>query len=117
MNCYEIPNYMQALKVLNELLDLTTTYDFVYTRNREQAQEILATIETKVHTYYEQLPQPVYTHAYSAYPYDLFYACLHNLYHHPLVHTEFGSQSQLNQSYIQQIIRTQSYFQMPYVEL
>ncbi|QHW37712.1 hypothetical protein GZH82_10360 [Staphylococcus ursi] len=112
MNGYETPNFVQALKVLNELLDLTTTYDLTYARDPEQAQDILTILKAKVHSYYQQSHQPVHTHAYSSYPYDLYYICLYNLYHNPLVPIEFGSQSKLNQSYIQQIIRTRAYFQM-----
>ncbi|MDE9829143.1 hypothetical protein [Staphylococcus delphini] len=112
MNGYETPNLMQALNVLNELLDLTTTYDLTYTRNPEHAQDILTTLKAKVQSHYQQSPQPIHTNANRPYPYDLYYFCLYNLYHNPLVPIEFGSQSKLNQSYIQQIIQTRAYFQM-----
>ncbi|PWZ99920.1 hypothetical protein DD922_15330, partial [Staphylococcus pseudintermedius] len=46
----------------------------------------------KVQSHYLQSPQPVHTHAYSPYPYDLYYCCLYNLYHNPLVSINFGSQ-------------------------
>lgn len=112
MNGYEMPNLIQALEVLNELLDLTTTYDLTYARDPEYAQDILTNLKAKVQSHYLQSPQPVHTHAYSPYPYDLYYCCLYNLYHNPLVSINFDSQRKLNQSYIQQITRTRAYFQM-----
>ncbi|HEC2145654.1 TPA: hypothetical protein R1902_000100 [Staphylococcus delphini] len=111
MNGYETPNLMQALNVLNELLDLTTTYDLTYARDPEHAQDILTTLKAKVQSHYQQSPQPVHTYANRPYPYDLYHFCLYNLHHNPLVPIEFGSQSKLNQSYIQQIIQTRAYFQ------
>lgn len=71
MNGYEMPNLIQALEVLNELLDLTTTYDLTYARDPEYAQDILTNLKAKVQSHYLQSPQPVHTHAYSPYPYVL----------------------------------------------
>lgn len=52
MNGYEMPNLIQALEVLNELLDLTTTYDLTYARDPEYAQDILTNLKAKVQSHY-----------------------------------------------------------------
>lgn len=51
MNGYEMPNLIQALEVLNELLDLTTTYDLTYARDPEYAQDILTNLKAKVQSH------------------------------------------------------------------
>ncbi|ARJ50472.1 hypothetical protein [Staphylococcus lutrae] len=107
---YHIPNETEALQGLNVLLDLATQFDLIYPHDRNQAAHILEKLQEKVAVLFHNAPNPAQIDAFTHYPYDRYYTCLHHLYHHPLVFIDFGSQSKVNQGYIQVISCAQSCF-------
>ncbi len=112
----DIPNSMQAFKNLVALQKIVLNFDLIYQKDPDEANVLLTTLQNKVTRLFESLPHPDDIILPTTYSYEIYYACLHNLYHNPLVLIDFGSQRRVNNGYLHVINQAAAHFNISHCD-
>lgn len=95
----------RACENLQTLLTLVDEYDLSRARKNPDVTPHLQALEDQVATYFTALDHPDTLPVFPFQNYDMYYACLNNLYHNPLTHVDIGIQEKVNSGYQAVILR------------
>ncbi|KIX91146.1 hypothetical protein TP70_04175 [Staphylococcus microti] len=101
----------RACANLKNLLILVDHYDLSRARKNPDVETPLKALEEQVAVYFTELTHPDALPTFPFQNYDVYYACLDNLYHNPLTHVDIGNQEQVNSGYLAVIFRALHHLQ------
>ncbi|UXR78038.1 MULTISPECIES: hypothetical protein [unclassified Staphylococcus] len=95
-----------AIENLQTLLTLVDHYDLARALKNGPIEERLEQLEDQVAQYFSEVTHPNETPSCPFPNYDVYYHCLHQLQHNPLIHVDLGSQESVNTGYVTVILQT-----------
>ncbi|AVQ33694.1 hypothetical protein C7J88_05745 [Staphylococcus muscae] len=94
-----------AIENLQALLTLVDNYDLARALKNGPIEERLKQLEDQVAQYFSEVTHPNETPSFPFPNYDVYYHCLQQLHHNPLIHVDLGSQERVNTGYVTVILQ------------